>query len=102
MNIQWLRKQLEGQPEAIDVRRRTSTGWLKDDTLRYMLKGADPQTENRHGIRYSPQGNVPFRRCTTTRNINARAREAWKRSGTLKMNAGRGLAKHTRTKERAA
>ena len=90
---EWLRKQLGGEPEAVDVRRRASTNWLKDNTLRYVLKGADPQTAHRYGIRYSPQGIVSFRRCTITRNINARAREAWKLSGTIKMDAGRGPAK---------
>lgn len=78
----WLRKQLGGEPEAVDVRKRASTNWLKDRTLRYILKGSDPQTARRYDIKYSPQGNVPFRRCTTTRNINARAREAWRLSGT--------------------
>lgn len=89
---EWLKKQLAGEPEAVDVRLRASTDWFKDKTLRYMLKGADPQTAHRYDIRYSPQGNVPFRRCTTTRNINARAREAWKRSGTIKITQSRRTA----------
>jgi hypothetical protein len=87
--IQWLRKQSGGEPEAIDVRLRASSNWLEDDELRYVLKGADPQTTYRYGTIYSPQGIVPLRRCTTARNINARARKVWKLSGTLKMNAGR-------------
>ena len=89
---EWLRKQLAGEPEAVDVRLRASTNWLKDNTLRYVLKGADPQTAHRYGIRYSPQGIVPFRRCTTTRNINACAREAWKLSGTIKITQSRRTA----------
>lgn len=98
----WLRKQLGGEPEAVDVRKRASTNWLKDRTLRYILKGSDPQTARRYDIKYSPQGNVPFRRCTTTRNINARAREAWKLSGTIKMDAGRFSDKYARGKDYAA
>lgn len=77
----WLRKQLGGELEAVDVRPRASTDWLKDKTLRYMLKGADPQTAKRYGIRYAPQGNVAFRRCAMTRNLNVRSREAWKQAG---------------------
>lgn len=82
---EWLMKQLGGAPEAVDIRRRTSTSWSKDNTLRYMLKGSDPQTARSKGIRYKNQGEVTFRRSTTTRNLNARAREAWKLSGTIKM-----------------
>lgn len=98
----WLRKQLGGEPQAVDVRKRASTNWFKDDVLRYMLKGCDPQTARRYGIKYSPQGNVPFRRCTITRNLNARAIQAWKLSGTKKMDAERFLAKCEPAKKRAA
>ncbi len=83
---EWLRKQLGRAPEAVDIRRRASTSWHLDKTLRYMLKGCDPQTARAFGIKYRNQGIVPFKRCTTTRNINARAREAWKLSGITQVN----------------
>lgn len=77
----WLQKRLGGSPEAIDVRKRVSVNWNKDGTLRYILKGSDPQTARGFGIRYKNQGIVDFRRCTMTRNLNANAIEAWKNAG---------------------
>jgi hypothetical protein len=97
---EWLRKQLGGDPHAVDVRPRKTAGMNSDKTLLYMMKGCDPQTARRFNIRYKNQGVVPFRRCTTTRNINARAQQAWKLSGTIKMDAGRFPNKGT--KDRAA
>ena len=85
----WLRERVGGSPEAIDVRRRVSTNWNRDRTLRYILKGSDPQTARSYGIHYMNQGIVVFRRCTMTRNLNAKAREAWKLSGRIEMDAGK-------------
>lgn len=77
----WLQKRLGGSPEAIDVRKRLSVNWNSDGTLRYILKGSDPQTARGLGIRYKNQGIIEFRRCTMTRNLNANAIEAWKNAG---------------------
>ncbi len=85
----WLRGRIGGTSNAVDVRLRQSVQWGIDRTLPYVLKGSDPQTARAFGIRYNNQGIVPFKRCGTTRNINAQAREAWKISGTLKLDAGR-------------
>lgn len=71
---EWLVKQLGGSVGAVHLRPRVCPGWEGDQTLRYMLKGCDPQTARRYGIVYRNQGTVRFRRCTTTRNINATAR----------------------------
>lgn len=80
----WLVKQLGGSAGAVHLRPRVCPGWEADETLRYMLKGCDPQTARRYGISYRNQGIVPFRRCTTTRNINLNARRAGHFSGTAK------------------
>lgn len=92
---EWLKKRLGGAPEAVDIRRRTSTSWSKDNTLRYMLKGCDPQTARAFGIRYSNQGIVPFKRSATTQNINARAREEWRLLGIAQVDALRVSKKYT-------
>lgn len=85
---QWLMKRLGGAADAIHIRPRVCPGWAADETLHYMLKGTDYQTALRfHLIRKQGwkfnQGIVPFRRCTTSRNINAAAIAAWK-IGTVK------------------
>jgi hypothetical protein len=76
---QWLVKQVGGKAGAIHTRPRTCRGWEADETLHYMLKGCDYLTAQyfslikKHGWKFD-QGIVPFRRSTTTRNINATAR----------------------------
>lgn len=82
--VEWLMKRLGGSAGAVDIRPRVYPG-RADETLRYTLKGCDPQTAQSFGIAYKYQGVVPFQRSTTSRNINARAREAWKYSGTIRI-----------------
>lgn len=76
----WLMKTLGGCSGAVHIRPRMCPGWDADETLSYMLKGTDKPTAMRfHLIRKQGwkfnQGIVPFRRCTTTRNIGAPARK---------------------------
>jgi hypothetical protein len=79
---QWLVKQLGGSAGAVHSRPRVCPGEA-DETLSYMLKGTDYLTAKRfnlirkQGWKFD-QGIVPFRRSTTSRNINASAREVWK------------------------
>ncbi len=91
---EWLRKRLGGLSHAVDIKPRKMGN--SDKTLLYLLKGCDPQTAHSRGIKYKNQGIVPFRRCTTSRNINAQARQAWKDSGIIKMDARRFPDKYAR------
>lgn len=76
---EWLMKKLGGSAGAIHIRPRVGQGWEADETLHYMCKGTDFQTAIRYGLIKKrgwkfDQGEVSFRRSTTTRNINATAR----------------------------
>lgn len=83
---EWLVKQLGGSPVAVHVRPRMCPGWNADETLSYMLKGTDYATAKhfhlirKQGWKFN-QGEVPFRRCTVSRNIGTAAIAAWKAAG---------------------
>lgn len=84
---EWLVKQLGGYAGAIDVQPRTCPGWNKpDDRVSYMAKGCDWATARKkeyslirkHGWD-GKQGVIEFKRSGTSRNINAKARQAGER-----------------------
>jgi hypothetical protein len=99
---QWLVKQVGGKAGAIHTRPRTCRGWEADETLHYMLKGCDYLTAQyfslikKHGWKFD-QGIVPFRRSTTTRNINATARREF--SGAVKRGGPEFRHQYARTRE---
>lgn len=81
---EWLMKQLGGSAGAIDLQPRICPGWNKpDDRVSYMCKGTDWATARsrefnlirKHGWDFN-QGKIEFKRSGTSRNINAKARDA--------------------------
>lgn len=103
--VEWLMKQLGGSAGAIHIRPRVCPGQV-DETLSYMLKGTDYLTAKRFNLIRSQgwkfdQGKVPFRRFTTSRNINAASIAAWK-AGTIKRGAGEFRTALTRARKAAA
>lgn len=105
---EWLVKQLGGSAGAIHIRPRVCPG-AADETLSYMLKGTDYLTAKwfnlirPQGWKFD-QGQVDFRRCTVSRNINAAAIAAWKGtdqfSDTIKKGAGEFRDQYARAKDR--
>ena len=62
-------------PNAVLVEPRRYPGH-KDTRLQYMTKGTDQLTASRYHGHAKPQGDIPFRRCGTSRNLGRAAQKA--------------------------
>lgn len=104
----WLMKTLRGTVGAVDIQPRVCPGWENPEKRRsYMSKGTDWATANMFHLITEKgwdfnQGEIEFKRSGTSRNINARARDEWRRSAISKMDAQRFPDKYARAKDRAA